>query len=87
LVWDDFDVDPYAYGTGTSSSCPQVAGLAALIISLKPELSAENVMNIIRFSADDVNQNLYPGEDDNIGFGRINIEKALRPIRITKKGK
>ncbi|MEE8376824.1 MAG: S8 family peptidase [Candidatus Aminicenantaceae bacterium] len=86
-VWGDFDVDPYAYGYGTSSSCPQVAGLAALIKSLKPDLSTRDIMNIIRYSADDVNQDLFPGVDDYIGYGRINIEKALRPIRITKLGK
>jgi subtilisin family serine protease len=86
-VWGDFDADPYAYGYGTSSSVPQVAGLAALIKSLKPNLSARDIMNIIRFSADDVNQNEFPGVDDYIGYGRINIEKALRPIRITKIGK
>ncbi len=86
-VWGDFDIDPYAYGYGTSSSCPQVAGLAALIKSLKPDLSPRDIMNIIRYSADDVNQDLFPGVDDYIGYGRVNIEKALRPIHITKLGK
>jgi len=86
-VWGDFDVDPYAYGYGTSSSVPFVAGLAALIKSLKPNLDNRNIMNIIRYSADDVNQNEFPGQDDKIGYGRINIEKALRPIRITKTRK
>jgi len=74
----------YGYGTGTSMSVPHVAGLAALIKSLKPDLSARDIMNIIRYSADDINQDLFPGVDDYIGYGRINIEKALRPIRITK---
>jgi len=86
-VWGDFDVDPYAYGYGTSSSVSFVSGLAALIKSLKPNLSVRDIMNIIRYSADDVNQDLFPGKDDNIGYGRINIENALRPIRITKTGK
>lgn len=85
--WGIFDVDPYAYGYGTSSSAPQVAGLAALIKSLKPDLGVMDIMNIIRYSSDDVNQDLLPGVDDNIGYGRINIEKALRPIRITTTGK
>jgi len=86
-IWGDFDVDPYAYGYGTSSSAPFVAGLAALIKSLKPNLPVRDIMNIIRYSADDVNQDLFPGVDDNIGYGRINMEKALRPIRITKTRK
>ncbi|MFC2160881.1 S8 family peptidase [Acidobacteriota bacterium] len=83
-VWGNFDIDPYAYGYGTSSSAPFVAGLAALIKSLKPDLGVSEIMNIIRYSADDVNQDLFPGIDDKIGYGRINIEKALIPIRITK---
>ena len=86
-VWGDFDVDPYAYGYGTSSSAAFVSGLAALIKSLKPNLAVRDIMNIIRYSADDVNQDLFPGVDDNIGYGRINIENALSPIRITKIGK
>ena len=85
-VWGDFDIDPYAYGYGTSSSCSFVSGLAALIKSLKPDLRARDIMNIIRYSADDVNEALFPGVDDYIGYGRINAEKALRPILVIKKG-
>ncbi len=74
---------PYAYGTGTSASTPHVAGLAALIKSIKPWLTPGEIMNIIRYSADDVNSTDYPGVDEFIGYGRINMEKALVPIKIT----
>ncbi len=40
-------------------------------------------MNVIRYSADDVNSVDYPGNDEYIGYGRINMEKALVPIKIT----
>lgn len=74
---------PYAYGSGTSFSTPQVAGLAALIKSIKPWLKASEIMDIIRYSADDVNSTVYPGKDDYIGYGRLDMEKALVPIIIT----
>ncbi|HUU36660.1 MAG TPA: S8 family serine peptidase, partial [Candidatus Desulfaltia sp.] len=75
---------PYAFGDGTSASAPHVAGLAALLKGLKPWLSVDDIMNIIRFSADDVNSGEYPGRDNYIGYGRINMEKALVPIKITR---
>jgi len=76
---------PYAFGYGTSMSTPHVAGLAALIKSIKPWLNARDIMNVIFFSADDVNSADYPGKDEFIGYGRINMEKALVPIKITNK--
>jgi subtilisin family serine protease len=73
---------PYAYANGTSMATPHVAGLAALLKSLKPWLTAGEVMNIIRYSADDVNADGFPGRDDQIGFGRINAERALAPYAL-----
>jgi subtilisin family serine protease len=78
------DSFPYAYGFGTSSAAPQVAGLAALIKSIKPWLTADEIMNVIRVTADDVNSEEHPGYDEYFGYGRINMEKALVPIKITK---
>jgi thermitase len=70
---------PYVYASGTSMATPHVAGLAALLKSLKPWLKAGEIMNIIRYSADDVNADAFPGRDDQIGFGRINVQRALAP--------
>ena len=90
---------PYGSGDGTSLSTPHVAGLAALIISIKGMeegdilldnndiLIVEDVMNIIRFTADDVNYANYSGRDDFIGYGRINMERALVPIIISSLNK
>ncbi len=74
---------PYAFGSGTSAATPHAAGLAALIKSIKPWLTVSEIMNVIRYSADDVNSVDYPGNDEYIGYGRINMEKALVPIKIT----
>ena len=78
---------PYAFGSGTSASTPHVAGLAALMVGLKPWLSVSEIMDIIRYSADDVNSADHPGQDEFIGYGRINMEKASVPIKITTSSK
>ncbi|MFO7867391.1 MAG: S8 family peptidase [Candidatus Aminicenantes bacterium] len=77
---------PYGFGDGTSASTPHVAGFAALIKSFKPWLTAGEIMDIIRYSSDDVNKDTHPGVDEFIGYGRINMETALIPI-ILEAGK
>jgi subtilisin family serine protease len=73
---------PYAFASGTSQAAPHVAGLAALVRTIKPWLSPREVLNVIRYSADDVNSSKYKGKDDYIGYGRINMQKALVPLKI-----
>lgn len=59
---------------GTSMSTPHVSGLAALILSKNPTLKNEEVRQIIRQSADDIDA---AGWDLNTGYGRVNAYKAL----------
>jgi len=70
---------PYVFASGTSQAAPHVSGMAALIKSLKPNLEPADIMKIIRYTADDVNASVYRGRDDRIGYGRINMERALVP--------
>lgn len=65
----------YASATGTSFSSPLTAGLAALILSAKPDLTSDQVFDKIKNSADDLGA---PGPDRDYGWGRINALKALR---------
>jgi len=70
---------PYLFASGTSMASPHVAGLAALIRSAKPDLSVDDLMKVIRYTADDVNKSVFPGRDDHAGYGRINMARALVP--------
>lgn len=59
---------------GTSSACPHVAGVAALVLSANPYLSSEEVRQILRESARDVGE---PGWDAETGFGLVNAYQAV----------
>ncbi|GAC1409337.1 MAG: hypothetical protein NVSMB57_01850 [Actinomycetota bacterium] len=59
---------------GTSAATPQVSGLAALLFQQDPSRTPADVRSIIEQSAD----HLGPaGRNDEFGFGRINIDRAL----------
>ncbi len=64
----------YGVLDGTSMSAPMVAGLAALVIAKNGQLHPSQVEAIIRSSADDLGD---PGRDDQTGWGRINVARAL----------
>lgn len=70
---------PFRFASGTSAAAPQVAGLAALIRSLKPDLTVDQIMLVIRYTSDDINATTLPGRDDHAGYGRINMQRALVP--------
>ncbi|MCL2013243.1 MAG: S8 family serine peptidase [Cystobacterineae bacterium] len=59
---------------GTSASAPHVAGVAALVLSINPHLSAAEVEEILRHSAEDI---APPGRDDFTGYGMLNALKAV----------
>ncbi len=64
----------YGAWNGTSFSSPLVAGVAALVISANPVLSAYQVVEILKSSADDVG---VVGWDPSYGSGRVNAQKAV----------
>ena len=74
--------DGYLYNEGTSMSTAFVSGLAALLVSLKPDLANWEMMWILRASADDVNAETSPGWDIYLGAGRINALKAVRILSV-----
>jgi subtilisin family serine protease len=66
--------DIYCRMTGTSMSTPHVTGLVALLLSKDQSLSNEAIRQLVRRSADDVEQ---PGRDLLVGSGRINAKTTL----------
>lgn len=64
----------YGYKTGTSMSGPYVAGLAALVWSLNPAMTADQLQEIILTTSDDLGD---PGWDPYFGYGRINAWRAV----------
>ena len=76
---------------GTSSACPLVAGIAALILSANPDLTAVEVRQILQQTADKiVDPNPDPqfgfrkgtyeagGRCDWFGYGKVNAFKAVQ---------
>lgn len=70
----------YVEGDGTSTAAPYVSGIAALLLSANPNLTLNQVISIIKHSADDLvgsaNEDVS-GWDPFHGWGRVNATKAL----------
>ena len=60
--------------SGTSAATPHVAGVAALVKSARPALTAEQIRQLLRVTADDLGE---PGWDQYFGWGRVNAARAL----------
>jgi subtilisin family serine protease len=67
----------YYYKRGTSMAAPHVAAAAALLWSWRPDWSNAQVQERLLAQADDVNSDLYPGHDIYLGWGRLNLYRAL----------
>jgi len=63
--------------SGTSSSTPKVAAVAALLLSANPNLTPGQVKAIVRNTADDIGA---AGVDDVTGAGRANAYRAVRSL-------
>lgn len=69
----------YDYYDGTSFSTPYVTGVASLMYSVNPNLSAAQVKDIlIKTSLDKGNY----GKDDYFGYGRLNAYRAVKATQI-----
>jgi len=67
----------YGSESGTSMASPIVAGTSALLLAKNPNLTVDDVTNIILKSAKDLGT---PGADNTFGYGRVDVNNALNII-------
>lgn len=64
------------YWSGTSMAAPLVAGALALVKEVNPNLSRDEIVNVVLKSSDDINP-MNPAYTGQLGYGRLNIYKAI----------
>jgi thermitase len=70
----------YGNWWGTSFSAPATAGVAALVLSVNPGLSADALVTLLKNNSDDLG---VVGFDTTFGAGRINAAKAVAAAQAT----
>lgn len=60
--------------SGTSAACPQVSGVAALMLSVNPNLTEVQVRTILQQTAVNMGS---PGFDNTFGYGRVSALRAV----------
>jgi len=74
--WDtNSQPDTYVRRSGTSFATPHVVAGVALIQSIRPDLSPEQIRWALTSTAHDIDQ---PGWDEVSGAGRLNVYRALK---------
>ncbi|MBI1920293.1 MAG: S8 family serine peptidase [Geobacter sp.] len=66
--------DKYFRARGTSMAAPHVSGVAALVVAKHPEFTPDDVSQVLRASADDIESVDF---DLFSGAGRVNAQKAV----------
>jgi len=70
----------YAILSGTSMACPIAAGVGAMIFSNNPGITPNEVEDLIKSSSTDLGAQ---GVDSVFGYGRVNLNNAMRRIGNT----
>lgn len=85
--FEGYVTNDYLFGFGgTSSACPQVAGVLALMLTVNPELTAVESRRILSETCDKVGNYNYRNNvnypygtwHEEMGYGRINAERAVK---------
>lgn len=67
--------EDYAVKSGTSMACPHVVGAAALLWTLAPDATAQQIVNALTVTAEDLGT---AGADSQFGAGLINVYAAAK---------
>ncbi len=74
--WPPYSGLTYDFMSGTSMSCPQVAGLCGLIYSQFPTFTPDEMVNWVAATCENIDS-LNPGLEGKLGAGRINAAVAV----------
>ncbi|NPC73226.1 S8 family serine peptidase [Corallococcus exiguus] len=74
----------YQRESGTSMATPHVSGVAALVFSARPDLSAAHVRAVLEKTAKD--DKTTPGKDEKYGYGLVQAAKAVELARTLPQG-
>lgn len=93
--WTESSKNTYDYiqFSGTSASCPQVAAIAALILSVNPNLTSKEVCDIIEKTAQKVGNRPYATNvnrpngtwNEFYGYGLVDAHAAVKAAKLTLK--
>jgi subtilisin family serine protease len=67
---------------GNSFAGPQVAGIAALMLTERPAMTVWRLRSLLEGTAHDLGA---PGKDNQFGFGRVDAYEAVRAARATPR--
>lgn len=73
---------------GTSAATPLAAGIAALLLSVNPDLRRDEVKDILQRAADKIgpaSEYDANGHSNTFGFGRINAAKAVEEAKAMRR--
>jgi len=78
-AWSGAGRGPYASQSGTSIAAPHVSGVAALLWAMRPDLTAAQIADILRSSAERV-----PAARTELGYGAgvLNAARAVAGVRL-----
>ncbi len=76
-IWSPTGTSSYSFQSGTSFASPLVSGVAALMLSVDPSLTPDEIQDILIITAEDVH---LPGFDPQTGHGRIDAHAALQEV-------
>lgn len=78
-IYSTLPYNQYGNLSGTSMASPLVAGTIGFLLSVRPEMNADTVENLIKNTADDISS-INPNYKLKLGYGRVNFKRALTCI-------